>query len=975
MESTRKIGLRQQTKSESAASGPARSPSPAFAAAHPILALQQQAGNQAVQQLLRAGFIQAKLTVSSPDDPEEHEADRVANRVMRSHAASPSAAPCSCTEGHENCETCRQKKMTASPSHLRGPVNKRKQCLDDYGCAWCDEYRGITMTAVDHEHCAGHCVARHEDTHASDYSLCCERYGRCLANAPIGQNPCRDAWDTYMRSISDWTECNAYNVEGECLNEILSKQCIGGSGKSGVTEDCCAQLQTELSTVTQRIGEHCPKAVQMPCPFKEDGSISRLSSAPEPQSELNNQQTDDGGAASGPARKSSPPPPATHAILALQQQAGNRAIQDLLHRGLIQAKLTVSSPGDPEEQEADQVADRVMRAHAGAPLTAPCSCADDEESCAACQAQSPKIQRRATGNPAPSNAWTGGASADALPSMLLRESGQPLDAPTRAFFEPRFGHDFSDVRVHTNAAAGESAQAINAHAYTLGSNVVFAPGRYNPKSNDGRLLLAHELAHTLQQKSKTFIHHPVHVQRTPDDSTDPAPKTPTASEFDQEYQSELANARRTGNWQAAAERLNGFNKEDIQSRLAALTSDEVARIHQGALDNPRVGPDSQLAQLTAPVNDPSRGKQLACVVRLGGCASSRDGGLPGTDDIQNYNRQCRLDSHYAGTDIYPTTEECANPPAEPLSTGEKILLGAFLVGAAAVGAAAIMVAGAEILPVVIVAVEEQATAGVAFYYANAILVNDIGVFTVGLVMSCEGNLPGLLRAVAKDPLQAAVLLAEVYMLHVNIRVQNGAPRRASVPVQMLPPEEQTEPDIKVKIVGPPQFEEESQGPKAGPVALGATHAALSPSVPSKIGPAAEIPEHLNPPAFLERGMFQVSEKPMYVVRVGGPHGNYAGVTWEINPGKEAEALGEASSYAEELAASGDAAIRSEYAIKKEWNPAIKEVSVYKVPPQTPTISGVVGPQTEGTVTYPGGAAQIAFPGGILEPVKSFPVKP
>ncbi|WP_186002833.1 DUF4157 domain-containing protein [Mycobacterium sp. KBS0706] len=77
--------------------------------------------------------------------------------------------------------------------------------------------------------------------------------------------------------------------------------------------------------------------------------------------------------------------------------------------------------------------------------------------------------------------------------------GQALDASTRAFMEPRFGRDFSHVRVHADQGAGASAQAIDAHAYTIGRDVVFGPGRYRPDTRDGRTLIAHELTHVVQQ--------------------------------------------------------------------------------------------------------------------------------------------------------------------------------------------------------------------------------------------------------------------------------------------------------------------------------------------------------------------------------------------------------------------------------------------------------------------------------------------
>lgn len=84
---------------------------------------------------------------------------------------------------------------------------------------------------------------------------------------------------------------------------------------------------------------------------------------------------------------------------------------------------------------------------------------------------------------------------------VLRSPGQPLDAQTRAFMEPRFGHDFSNVRVHTDENAAESARAVDALAYTVGHNVVFGAGQYAPNTGVGRRLLAHELTHVAQQSN------------------------------------------------------------------------------------------------------------------------------------------------------------------------------------------------------------------------------------------------------------------------------------------------------------------------------------------------------------------------------------------------------------------------------------------------------------------------------------------
>ncbi len=93
-------------------------------------------------------------------------------------------------------------------------------------------------------------------------------------------------------------------------------------------------------------------------------------------------------------------------------------------------------------------------------------------------------------------------SAGEVPPIVhevLSSSGQPLDPASRNFFEPRFGRDFSNVRVHADARAAESAQAVSARAYTVGNHIVFGPGRYDSQSLAGRKLLAHELTHTIQQ--------------------------------------------------------------------------------------------------------------------------------------------------------------------------------------------------------------------------------------------------------------------------------------------------------------------------------------------------------------------------------------------------------------------------------------------------------------------------------------------
>src|SRR5882724_9823392 len=106
-----------------------------------------------------------------------------------------------------------------------------------------------------------------------------------------------------------------------------------------------------------------------------------------------------------------------------------------------------------------------------------------------------KVQRSAT-------AAYGGFEAPQIIHEALNSPGRPLDSATLAFMEPRFGHDFSKVRVHTDAIAAQSARAVSAQAYTVGRDVVFDAGRYAPSTAAGKNLLAHELAHVAQQGGK-----------------------------------------------------------------------------------------------------------------------------------------------------------------------------------------------------------------------------------------------------------------------------------------------------------------------------------------------------------------------------------------------------------------------------------------------------------------------------------------
>jgi hypothetical protein len=146
----------------------------------------------------------------------------------------------------------------------------------------------------------------------------------------------------------------------------------------------------------------------------------------------------------------------------------------------VQTKLARDEADHPLEREADAIADNILRL----PDSTPARYSMFEP-------RSTPISAHQSGSPL---VW-----APPIVHRVLASPGQPLDDATRAFFETRFQHDFSHVRVHTDDDANRSADAVDAVAYTAGNRIAFGRGLYSPTADSGRRLLAHELAHVVQQ--------------------------------------------------------------------------------------------------------------------------------------------------------------------------------------------------------------------------------------------------------------------------------------------------------------------------------------------------------------------------------------------------------------------------------------------------------------------------------------------
>jgi hypothetical protein len=220
-----------------------------------------------------------------------------------------------------------------------------------------------------------------------------------------------------------------------------------------------------------------------------------------------------------PARKNSPAAAArpVSSARAVQQRLGNAGTQALA-AGMVArsaapepasagsaapGQLSISHPGDAAEREAERVAAAIMRMpEPGSPPSGNASPVRStsppvvQRRCAHCEedGKKPRVLRKESSSAAPEM----GAS---VPEGIraLADGGIPLAPATRAFFEPRFGADLGDVRIHTDASAARTARSIDAEAFTVGQDIAFGAGRFSPDSTAGRHLLAHELTHTIQQ--------------------------------------------------------------------------------------------------------------------------------------------------------------------------------------------------------------------------------------------------------------------------------------------------------------------------------------------------------------------------------------------------------------------------------------------------------------------------------------------
>jgi hypothetical protein len=352
-------------------------------AANPLLELQRSIGNQAVQRLIRSPYIQTKLQVSTPADPYEQEADRVADTVMR--MPDPKTTAVGATQVQAKPLATRITRLVQRATEEPSEAEKEETVAPK---AVVQRAVSIAVREYDEEEK----IATKLDTGLAPQE---EEEEKTVATKLATDAPLQ----------------RQANEEDEREEETLQTSPI----QRQTEEEEVEKVQTK--SLSSQLS-HSPRIHSVH--RSASAVIQRLCTECEEEKE----QT--------------------------EGQSGN----------MVQRKSAPEQPPDDDDVEEQQVQPK------GA------------------QTATPSVTSSVAAN---IHAMNGGGSA--------------LPDTTRAFFEPRFGADFSSVRVHTDSRAAETAKSISARAFTVGQNIAFGTGQYTPESRQGRHVLAHELAHTIQQRS------------------------------------------------------------------------------------------------------------------------------------------------------------------------------------------------------------------------------------------------------------------------------------------------------------------------------------------------------------------------------------------------------------------------------------------------------------------------------------------
>ena len=244
------------------------------------------------------------------------------------------------------------------------------------------------------------------------------------------------------------------------------------------------------------------------------------------------------------------------------------------------------------------------------------------------QSSAPPVRRCACGGIVGHEGECASCRAKRLASRAKPE-GFPLPQPNRAQMEHRFGQDFSKVRIHIDREAGSAAQSMNAAAFAIGQNIAFGPGRFAPDTPTGSHLLAHELAHTIQQRN-----------------------APTPSILG------MSSPRSETEAKSAA---HAVSRGGVSTALTPAPSLAIAKQDPKDAGTPG-GPTPPVPAPPSdePIDTPAA-RQTKCLIDRGNCTKVAGGGLPAAGVMATENVTCKRETGYAGPELWPSDKECKSP--------------------------------------------------------------------------------------------------------------------------------------------------------------------------------------------------------------------------------------------------------------------------------------------------------------------------
>jgi hypothetical protein len=275
------------------------------------------------------------------------------------------------------------------------------------------------------------------------------------------------------------------------------------------------------------------------------------------------------------------------------------------------------------------------------------------------------LQRRSASQAEPS-------TVPPIVPQVLSAAGEPLDPTTRAFMEPRFGHDFGRVRVHRDAKAAESAWAVNALAYTVGHDVVFGRSQYAPHAPAGRKFLAHELAHVIQQGAGAGITGALRISE---------PQGAAEQEADQ-----IANAVGHGSGLARpATSVPAMLQRMVFVKPAAAAGDILGQFNTMCPGKFGTASDGKTAQITADCSPSDRTKNKSCECL---CDAAHDKKRQYSISVKRAVKSTKEETLHDGTtaevpdsSVFPTTTgDVEDPTIIMAAAGSTIEFGSFQPG-------------------------------------------------------------------------------------------------------------------------------------------------------------------------------------------------------------------------------------------------------------------------------------------------------